>query len=906
LSFKTKKNPIVLVVGTRPEGIKMIPVYRAFQDAGLPVLLCSTMQHDELLTQVFNLFDVKPDFDLSIMRHGQDLFYLTQAVLQKTKELFSHIEPSAVLVQGDTTSAMAAALSAFYLQIPVGHVEAGLRTDDIHAPFPEEMNRRVIGSIADVHFAPTAHAAAQLLAEGAARKQVFCVGNTVVDALQMVQERIVTKKVKVSENVLSVIEKNKNKTLMLLTVHRREAFNGGVVEILQTVKKFLQEHKEVFCFYPYHPNPHVVSAIENVGLSDLENIFLSEPLSYTELVHLLFNAQMVVTDSGGIQEEAVSLGKPVLVLREKTERAEGIWAGCAQLVGMNGKKIRAALEQLLLEKRPNIKKNISVYGDGHAAQRIAQITQDTLCATECTEKASRTVLAPEQITQKETTEEKVSVLGLGYIGLPTAIVMAQAGVQVSGFDIDKKRVDAINAGDPVIKEPEIFEKLQLVLGAKMFRATTVLQPADYFMVAVPTPFYAKASSCVKTSEDRSKGRPFEKDKKQSYEDKTADLSYVFAAADSIADVLQKGNTVLLESTVPVGTTEKLAKHLEKKTGMCVGVDFFVAHCPERVLPGKIFHELVYNDRIVGATDKTSAEKARQLYKTFVDGNLFLTDAKTAEMVKLIENSSRDVSIAFAHQVASMADSVGLSPYRVIDLANKHPRVNILKPSAGVGGHCIAVDPWFLAESFPHNSELITTARVVNDNRPKEIVKNVFAILRREACGNPVFAQSSGELASSGKQQNSLSKKKKTILLLGLTYKPNVDDLRESPALAIARELMQDKTNRYLVCEPHVKKEKLRQEFGDAVVTVQEGVEQADVVVYLVAHTRFRAIDEKRLEKKLLLDFCGIRHKTENEKNILFGCATEEGLRSVFASAEAEASSDCPLDPSKTPQERGRL
>ena len=831
LSANSKKPPIVLVVGTRPEGIKMIPVYRALQRAGLPVLLCSTMQHDELLTQVFDLFGVKPDYDLRIMRHGQDLFYVTQAILQKTKELFSQIRPAAVLVQGDTTSTMAAALSAFYLRIPVGHVEAGLRTDDIRAPFPEEMNRRVVCPIADLHFPPTAHAAAQLLSEGVDRKKLFCVGNTVVDALQMVQEKINRAEIKINREVETAVSRCKaeNKKLLLLTVHRREAFNGGVVEILKTVKQFLQENEDVFCFYPYHPNPHVVSAIEKVGFSDLKNIFLSEPVSYAELAYLLFNADVVVTDSGGIQEEGVSLGKPVLVLREKTERAEGIWAGRATLVGMDGEKIKSALIAALAEKKSDLKKSLSVYGDGCASDRIAQIMKDNFFSssfkeTKISSFAPERALQEEVLKKEESSAQKVAVLGLGYIGLPTSIVMAQAGLGVVGFDIDKVRVDAINSGDPVIQEPEIFEKLQLVLGSGNFRATIDLEPADYFMIAVPTPFK---------------------------ESNAADLSYVFAAADSIVSVLQKGNTVLLESTVSVGATEKLASYLEEKTGMSVGIDFFVAHCPERVLPGKIFHELVYNDRVVGGVDQASVYKAKQLYKHFVEGKLFLTDAKTAEMVKLVENSSRDVEIAFAHQVASMANSVSLDPYTVIELANKHPRVNILRPSAGVGGHCIAVDPWFLAESFPNCSELIKTARMVNDNRPKEIVKQILQTVERNY-DRPA-----------------------KVLLLGLTYKPNVDDLRESPALQIARSLHKDNKNEYLFCEPHLNKEKLKKLFPNNIFSVQEGVAKADVIVYLVAHTRFKAIDEKLLQDKVVLDFCGIRHKKQEidgAQEILFSPA----------------------------------
>lgn len=822
ISAHQHNKPIVVIVGTRPEGIKMIPVFRALQAAGLPAVLCSTMQHDELLTQVLDLFHIVPDFDLKIMRQGQDLFYITQSVLHKTKEVFQRINPSLVLVQGDTTSTMAAALSAFYLGIPVGHIEAGLRTDDILSPFPEEMNRRVVGTIASLHFAPTAHAAGQLLGEGVDRSRVFCTGNTVVDALRIIRRSIEAGEIAIHDSMVHSVErcKQQHKKIMLLTAHRRESFQGGIARVLQATKQFLQDHEDVFCFYPYHPNPSVVQAIHDVGLSHVHNIHLCEPLAYKELAYLLLNVDWVLTDSGGIQEEAVSLGKPVLVLREKTERAEGVWSGLATMVGTDSEKIAQQLNLLVQGAHGIVDKEMAVYGDGYASEKIVNIIADVVklekqgAMVMMNEKeVAPTVATPESKTKSVAARsKKVAVLGLGYIGLPTSLVMAQAGLEVLGIDVDQARVDAINAGDPVIQEPETFEKLQIVRGAGTFRASTHLEAADYFIIAVPTPFLA---------------------------DKKADLSYVFAASDAIASVLTAGNTVVLESTVPVGTTKELANRLEQKTGMKAGTDFFVAHCPERVLPGKIFYELVYNARIVGGIDQVSMRKAQDLYEQFVEGSLYLTDATTAEMVKLVENSSRDVEIAFAHQVAAMAASVGLNPYEVIELANKHPRVDILQPSCGVGGHCIAVDPWFLVETFPHESRLLKMAREVNDARPHEIV----ATLR-------------GAVAEWQKKHG----RKPVVLSLGLTYKPNVDDMRESPSLAIAKILSADPTLDLLVAEPHINKKKLETLFGDRIVSLQDGVERADIIVYLVAHTRFRVLDEKLLAGKQVFDFCGIRHE----------------------------------------------
>ncbi len=807
-----QSGPIVLIVGTRPEGIKMMPVYFALKRAGYPVLLCSTMQHDELLTEVLDLFGVQPDVDLGVMRLGQDLFYLTQSILQKTKEVFMSADPSLVLVQGDTTSTYAAALSAFYLGIPIGHVEAGLRTDDIRAPFPEEMNRRSVGVLADFHFAPTQHAVDNLLAAGINKSNIFLTGNTVVDALHIIKEKILTKAIKVMPEIRKRVNqcKKNDKRIMLLTVHRRESFGGGIEKILTCVKEFLQKNNDVICFYPYHPNPHVVHAIEAVGLCDLENMYLSEPVAYKDLVHILLNVDWVLTDSGGIQEEAVSLSKPVLVLREKTERIEGVEAGLAQLVGADPQKIRAGLQELATKKVATTNKHETLYGDGYAAEKITAIIQSKF--PDVHEYSDAIGLG--SFTKRDPMKKKVCVVGLGYMGLPTSIVLADHGFNVVGFDVDEERVEGINNGNPMIHEPEVYEKLQVALGSGRFRATTTIEPADYFILAVPTPFK---------------------------EGKKADLSYVFAATESILPVLQEGNTVILESTVPVGTTDTLAKTLEEKTELKEGETVFVAHCPERVLPGKIFYELVENDRIIGGASRASAEKAGLLYERFVRGTICLTNAKAAEMVKLVENSSRDAQIAFANEVASMAYASGLNPYEVIALANKHPRVNILNPSCGVGGHCLAVDPYFLIETFPEQSKLIQAARAVNDDKPQEVLRFI-------------------------KQATAQKKKKCTVLVLGLTYKADVDDLRESPALGIAQELATWKDIELLVCEPHINKKKLHKLFKDKAVSLPEGLGQADVVVYLVPHTRFKAIDKKMLLGKTILDFTGMVYRQQQKEH----------------------------------------
>ena len=527
-----KESPVLLIIGTRPEGIKMAPVYHALQRAGIPTVVCSTMQHNQLLIEVLELFDIIPDISLNIMRSGQDLFYLTQAVLQKTKETFLSIHPSLILVQGDTTSSMAAAMAAFYLGIPIGHVEAGLRTDDIQVPFPEEMNRRLISMISTYHFAPTPAAVANLLSHGVKRESVFCTGNTVVDALHSIQEKIHTRSVAIRPDIKErvILCRQKGHDIVLLTVHRRESFNGPIENILRVVKERAMKYPDTEWFYPYHPNPHVVNAIRNVGLMNIPNLYLCEPVSYKEMVYLLDAATYVLTDSGGIQEEAISLGKPVLVLREKTERMEGILIGGAYVVGNDAEAIRKGMEWAVSYQR-RVKREVSqVYGDGHAAERIVAFIQaqyDQLCGKTLQSAPCEQIIAKPK--ERDVAVKKVSVLGLGYIGLPTAIVAAEAGNKVVGFDIDKKRVAAINSGNPIIHEPEAYEKLQFVLGSQQFYATTSIEPADYFIIAVPTPIT---------------------------EDKKANLEHVYDAANSIASVLCAGNVVIIESTIPVGVTQK--------------------------------------------------------------------------------------------------------------------------------------------------------------------------------------------------------------------------------------------------------------------------------------------------------------------------------------------------------------
>lgn len=375
-SITFAQNPVLIIVGTRPEGIKMMPVYFALKQASIPTILCSTDQHTDLLEDIFTLFKVTPDIRLNIMKPGQDLFYITTAVLSKMKELLIEIDPSIVLVQGDTTSAMAAALAAFYLKIPVGHVEAGLRTGNKYGPFPEEINRRLIGSLATFHFAPTQDAV-ENLAQEHITTNVFNTGNTVVDALHMIQNRIHEGCLAICPEIQELITRARadHKKIMLLTAHRRESFNGGLHHIFQAIKQALIDHPELFIIYPMHPNPCVKQAVEQTNLRQSSHIFVTHPLSYADLVYVLEQSDLVATDSGGIQEEANSLGKQVIVLRNETDRMEGVKQGCSYLAGTDEQQIQMLIT-LLLENCEYRATN-QLYGDGTAAQHIASIIQNT-------------------------------------------------------------------------------------------------------------------------------------------------------------------------------------------------------------------------------------------------------------------------------------------------------------------------------------------------------------------------------------------------------------------------------------------------------------------------------------------------------------------------------------------------
>ena len=394
--------------------------------------------------------------------------------------------------------------------------------------------------------------------------------------------------------------------------------------------------------------------------------------------------------------------------------------------------------------------------------------------------------------------KNICVIGLGYIGLPTASLLGTKGFNVHGVDVSKHVVDTINAGKIHIVEPDLDIMVKSAVNVGNLKAGLEPVEADVFIIAVPTPF---------------KG------------DYQPDLSFVESATQMISPYVKPGNLVILESTSPVGTTDEVVAKILKENGHDTDKDVYVAHCPERVLPGRILIELVENDRIVGGVNPLATQKAVEFYQSFVRGEVLSTDSRTAEMAKLTENSSRDVSIAFANELSIICDEEGINVWELISLANRHPRVNILNPGPGVGGHCIAVDPWFIVARSPEHAKLIKTARLVNDAKPDWVINKVKS--RAEKFKHPVIG------------------------CLGLAFKADVDDLRESPSVDIVRKLIKENVGEILVSEPNLES---LDEFD--LLSCEEVIRRADIILLLVDHKEYKGIKTLELNEKVLIDTRG--------------------------------------------------
>lgn len=396
-------------------------------------------------------------------------------------------------------------------------------------------------------------------------------------------------------------------------------------------------------------------------------------------------------------------------------------------------------------------------------------------------------------------KEKICVFGLGYVGLPTASLLGSMGYQVRGVDIDEEVVDRINAGELHFSEPGLDTLVKAAVQSRNLQVSTEPTEADVFIIAVPTPLG---------------------------HEQQPDLSSVEAAAKNLVPYLRPGNLVILESTCPVGTTQGLLVETLSQSGLSIGDEVLVAHCPERVLPGRVLQELLELDRVIGGINEASTHAAAAFFSGFVNGQVKSTNANTAEFAKLVENSYRDVNIAFANELSLICERVRVDVHELIDLANLHPRVNILNPGPGVGGHCIAIDPWFVISQSPDLARLMAVARAVNDDKPNWVVERVRA--KAKEFVKPVIA------------------------CLGIAYKPDVDDLRESPALKIVDQLRQGDTGEILVSEPNV-----RSHPDFEILDAATAIERANIVVVLVEHRQYRALSPMLFQEKVVIDTVGM-------------------------------------------------
>lgn len=749
-----------IIVGTRPEIIKMAPVIRECHKREIPYFIIHSNQHySEEMDSIFfkELALPIPHYNLGV---GSGLHSnQTGNILIKMEPILIDEKPDVVLVQGDTNTVLAGALAASKLDIKVGHIEAGLRSYD--RTMPEETNRIMTDHISEYLFAVGPNQQAILTKEGIASNKIHTVGNTVSDSLFQHLE--------ISTNTSTILNDLKVEAgkYFLVTAHR--AANVDIaVNLLELLELFDRLHAKYSqpIIWPIHPRTK--AKLKEFNITVPEYLKLLPPIGYLDFIQLQKHAQLILTDSGGIQEEACLLGVPCITLRENTERPESIEVGANVLVGRNATKALAATERWLSDT------NITTtwdnpFGDGHVAEKILDIIV-----------ADNTEFVELPIVAKN---ETLAVIGMGYMGLPISSLLAQAGYSVTGVDLSKEKVDSINRGECPFDEEGMPELVKKVVEQGYLVASMSIPSSETYLVAVPTP----------------------------HKNKQCDRSYVFSAVDAIAKVAKNGQTVIVESTISPQTSLEVEKRLE-----AIGLKLDVVHCPERAIPGQTLYELVHNDRIIGASNSNAQQKVKAIYQSFVEGEVFLTDLTTAECVKLVENTSRDVGIAFANELAQVCEELNVNVNEVIHLANRHPRVNVLSPGPGVGGHCIPIDPWFLVENTKAG-EFIRLARKVNDERPIIVAEKAL------------------------KQLKSINGKK--VGILGVAYKANVDDCRETPALAILNHLKQNSVE-VKYHDPFVPEWEC-----ERVSSIDEISADSDLLILVTGHTCY--VDIKT--KKPLLD-----------------------------------------------------
>lgn len=753
---------IGIIVGTRPEIIKMAPVIRECINRKISFFIIHSNQHyskemDSIFFEELHL--PKPDYNLGVgsgMHSNQ-----TGNILIKMEPILLDEKPDVVLVQGDTNTVLAGALTASKLNIKVGHIEAGLRSYD--KTMPEETNRIMTDHISEYLFAVGSNQERILKAEGIPVDKIHTVGNTVSDSL--FQNLEISAK---TSTILSDLELTKG-NYFLVTAHRASNvdISSNLLELLNLFDQMHQNYQGTIV-WPIHPRTQ--SKLKEFNIELPSYLKLIAPVGYLDFIQLQKHAKLILTDSGGIQEEACLLGVPSLTLRENTERPEAIEVGASELVGRNANKAVNAAKQWLEKEHYNWN---NPFGDGHVAEYILDIITKDL-----------TQVDQSKIIAKN---ETIAVVGMGYMGLPIASLLAQAGYQVTGVDLNDEKVADINQALCPFDEVGLPELIQKVVTQGYLKAATKIPSSDTYLVAVPTP----------------------------HKDSRCDRSYVFAAVNDIVKVAKDGQIVIIESTISPKTSLAVEDIFKK-----AGINVEVVHCPERAIPGQTLHELVNNDRIIGASTSVAQNKVKEIYQSFVNGEVFLTDLTTAECIKLVENTSRDVGIAFANELSEICHELNVDVYEVIKLANRHPRVNVLTPGPGVGGHCIPIDPWFLVETTA-SGELVRLSRKINDQRPHLIANKVKNIA----------------------EQSNV----KTIGILGVAYKPNVDDCRESPAEAILTSLV-NMGYEVKYHDPHVVSWQC-----ERIDTLTEMQQWADIQVLVTAHDDYKSLTANHT----LYDACGL-------------------------------------------------
>ena len=742
---------IGIIVGTRPEIIKMAPVIRECENRGISYFIIHSNQHysvemDSIFFEELHL--PAPHYNLGV---GSGLHSnQTGNILIKMEPILLAEKPDVVLVQGDTNTVLAGALAASKLDIKVGHIEAGLRSYD--RTMPEETNRILTDHMSEYLFAVGPNQHAILAKEGIPASRIHTVGNTVSDSLFQHLEISAQKSTILKDLDLTSGE------YFLVTAHR-----ASNVDVPSNLMELLHLFDEMHANYagnivwPIHPRTQ--SKLKEFDIKVPDYLQLIPPVGYLDFIQLQKHAKLILTDSGGIQEEACLLGVPSLTLRENTERPEAVEVGASELVGRNAEKAVNAAKQWLSRESYSWD---NPFGDGHVAEAII----DILFAE------NSTALEKPIVAKNET----IAVVGMGYMGLPIASLLAQAGYSVTGVDLNKEKVEAINRAECPFDEVGLPELITKVVSQGYLTAATDIPSSDTYLVAVPTP----------------------------HKDNRCDRSYVFSAADAIAKVAKDGQTVIVESTISPQTSMAVAKRFAD-----AGLAVDVVHCPERAIPGATLDELVNNDRIIGASSAVAQQKVKTIYQSFVNGEVFLTDLTTAECIKLVENTSRDVGIAFANELAEISKELEVDVHEVIRLANRHPRVNVLTPGPGVGGHCIPIDPWFLVEGTK-SGEFVRLARAINDKRPTIVADEAIELLK--------------------------SVRGEKIGILGVAYKANVDDCRETPADAILKHFEQaGVVVKYH--DPFVPKWDC-----DRVESLAEMEVWADVLILVTDHSCYRDID----------------------------------------------------------------